>query len=139
MNNVRSPGQPGWAFLRATAADCIACVVWADGTHNQETPLKSPQAGEKWWPCIIIRGGTDLVPFYCPTLVWAYSRPWYVHASRLRRVRPEIPPPSVAHDEVEARPDAFLTSTVVIEELEESGDESDWECSGDDIIPCTDR
>ena len=46
VNNVRSPGQPGWAFLRATAADCIACVVWADGTHNQETPLKSPQAGE---------------------------------------------------------------------------------------------
>ena len=86
VNTVRRPGQAGWAFRMATPSDCIRCAVWANGSHDQSSPLGEPRGDEQWWPCIILPGGGTLVPFYCPALAWQNARPWEVNATRVRRV-----------------------------------------------------
>ena len=127
LNTVKSPGQAGWAFIMAKRSDLIHCLVWADGTKAQATPLGTPVFGERWWPCVVIQSSTStgLLPFYCPALAWSHSRPWEVHSSRIRTVHPDIPPPmpTPTDAEVAATPDPFTTSTVTIEEVDESSDE----------------
>jgi hypothetical protein len=88
VNTAKRPGQAGWRFRMAKPSDCICCTVWGDGTHGQSSALGlDPYAyGERWWPCIVLDGETDKLPFYCPALAWQNSRPWEVHVSRLRRV-----------------------------------------------------
>ena len=78
--------KAGWAFRGATPSQCICGAVWAHGTHNQSTPLGQPQAGEQWWPCIILRAAGPVVPFYCPALAWMGARPWKAHVTRVRCV-----------------------------------------------------
>ena len=85
-NTVKAPGQAGWAFRNATPSDVMRCVVWADGTKDQTTPLGVARADERWWPCIILRVDEEVVPFYCPALCWANARPWTVHITRVRVV-----------------------------------------------------
>ena len=83
-------GQPGLAFYyNNDPGQCLPCLVWADGSHNQETPLGLPQPNEQWWPCICLNinpNAYGLIPFYCPALGWSQSRPWWVHISRVRRI-----------------------------------------------------
>ena len=126
LNTVKSPGQAGWAFIMAKRSDLIHCLVWADGTKAQASPLGTPVPGERWWPCVVIQSSTALLPFYCPALAWSHSRPWEVHSSRIRTVHPDIPPPmpTPTDAEVAATPDPFTTSTVTIEEVDESSDET---------------
>ena len=69
-------------------------MVWADGksegSQSTDLALVGGQAGETWWPCIVVRQtqysglGFELIPFYCPALAWQRSRPWFVHLSRVR-------------------------------------------------------
>ena len=99
----RSPGQSGYSFYYNGGPDqCLPCLIWADGTHNQETPLGPPQPGEQWWPCICLNVNPDangLLPFYCPALAWGNSRPWMAHVSRVRRLvgrPPQQAPPSTS-------------------------------------------
>ena len=97
---TRRIGQAGWSFRSCGHDHCIACLVWADGTHCQSTALVATQAGEQWWPCVVLNvaptsGGT--LPFYCPALAWQNARPWFAHVSRLRCVGPQahtLPPPA---------------------------------------------
>ena len=91
VTTVRRPGQSGWSFYsNGGPGQYIPCLVWADGTpQNQATPLGPTQPGEQWWPCICLNVNPDangLIPFYCPALAWGNSRPWWVHVSRVRRL-----------------------------------------------------
>lgn len=82
-------GHNEWMSRSAAPSHCIACLVWADGTHSQSTSLTAPLPGEQWWPCIILDvepTSAGLVPFYCPALAWQDARPWAVHISRVRSV-----------------------------------------------------
>ena len=86
---VKKPGHNGWQFRGANGGQCIACLVWANGTHEQSTTLTTPHVGEQWWPCIVLNIAPTpdgKVPFYCPALAWQNARPWDVHISRVRRV-----------------------------------------------------
>ena len=87
----RKIGQAGWAFFNSTHSQIVHCLVWADGSPCQTTPLSTPTSGERWWPCIIIMSSTSSeqahVPFYCPALAWSNARPWMVHISRIRKVQ----------------------------------------------------
>jgi len=108
VNTKQNIKQPGWSFRATNSSDYVHCVVWADGTRNQERPLTFPvRPDEQWWPCIAIVDYPfpALVPFYCPALAWMDARPWLVHTSRIRRV--ETPGPT-------------------IEEVSSELDEEDW-------------
>ena len=86
LNQVRRVGQAGWSFRQSDMKSITNCLVWADGTHCQETPLTLPSSNERWWPCIVLMDDSahlDLKPFYCPALAWQNARPWYVHVSRI--------------------------------------------------------
>ena len=130
VNTVKKPGQAGWAFRMASPSDVVRCLVWADGSKSQETPLTSqPQYGEQWWPCIVLKDPIepDKYPFYCPALAWVHGRPWLVHFSRLRWSQPPASPPSSSSSSssassqspsTDALPPKYTTySTVVIDDL----------------------
>ena len=77
----------GWG-----AKQCIACLVWADGSHEQSTALVASQPRERWLPCIVLNVAPDsagTIPFYCPALAWQNARPRDVHVSRLRCIDPQ--------------------------------------------------
>ena len=98
VNTKKGIGEVGWAFAQAEPNDYVCGMVWADGTHEQSSPLAAPRAGERWWPCIFLKHAYSLEKpsqraFYCPALAWQASRPWPVHTDRVRIV--ETPGPVI--------------------------------------------
>ena len=112
VNTKRKIGQMGWAFRQTQPENVRRCLVWADGTPRQTSPFTHPTPGEQWWPCIIIINPVDqqyiqlkLLPFYCPVLALNDSRPWEVHASRIRCIDMDtIDTPGPTFEEVSENP-----------------------------------
>ena len=86
VQNKRAIGEAGWSFKGADMDSVIHCLLWSNGSKDQETPLTTPRSDESWWPCIVIRSETTMWPCYCPGLAWQLSRPWYVHVSRIQYI-----------------------------------------------------
>ena len=126
VHNKQKVKEAGWVLLGATPSEFLCCAVWADGTHEQSSPMTERRPYEKWWPCIVIEqpNTEGLMPFYCPVLAMNGSRPWFVHPSRIRRVRRSMSllqvPVRVCTEASLKRQDiseAMTTSTVEIEEV----------------------
>ena len=71
LHSKKKIGPAGWRSQRSSNEHRVACVVWADGSHCQETPSTVLTGNEQWWPCLVLIDNwyEELVPFMCPALV----------------------------------------------------------------------
>ena len=97
-------------------------MVYSDATKGQQaTPKSSIDAG-MWWPAIAVPVGNEFKAWCQDFALNRARKAWNTHPSRchiyLTRQAPAVRPPVI---------DPILTSTVVIEEIDDNEDNEDWE------------